>query len=92
MEVLREYVIPELKPDVVLAWISEPDYTQHGLGVGSPEAREILQNDDRNIGLILKKLEVLGLVDQTNIFFISDHGFGLVVFGATWIASSLRPG
>ncbi len=81
MDVLREYVIPELKPDVVLAWISEPDYTQHGLGVGSPEAREILQNDDRNIGLILKKLEVLGLVDQTNIFFISDHGFGLVVFG-----------
>ena len=81
MEVLREYVIPELKPDVVLAWMSEPDHTQHVLGVGSPEAREILQNDDRNIGLILKKLEVLGLVDQTNIFFISDHGFGLVVFG-----------
>ena len=81
MEVLREYVIPELRPDVVLAWMSEPDHTQHVLGVGSPEAREILQNDDRNIGLILKKLEVLGLVDQTNIFFISDHGFGLVVFG-----------
>jgi predicted AlkP superfamily pyrophosphatase or phosphodiesterase len=81
MEVLREYVIPELKPDVVLAWMSEPDHTQHVLGVGSPEARDILRNDDRNIGLILKKLEVLGLVDQTNIFFISDHGFGLVVFG-----------
>ncbi len=81
MEVLREYVIPELKPDVVLAWMSEPDHTQHVLGVGSPEARETLQNDDRNIGLILKKLEALGLIDQTNIFLISDHGFGLSVFG-----------
>ena len=81
MEVLREYVIPELKPDVVLAWMSEPDHTQHVRGVGSPEARETLHNDDRNIGLILKKLEALGLIDQTNIFVISDHGFGALVFG-----------
>jgi arylsulfatase A-like enzyme len=81
MEVLREYVIPELKPDVVLAWMSEPDHTQHELGVGSPEAREALKNDDRNIGLILKKLEALGLIDQTNIFVVSDHGFGALVFG-----------
>ena len=81
MEVLREYVIPELKPDVVLAWMSEPDHTQHVRGVGSPEARETLQNDDRNIGLILKKLEALGLIDQTNIFLISDHGFGALAFG-----------
>ena len=81
MEVLREYVIPELKPDVVLAWMSEPDHTQHVLGIGSPEARETLRNDDRNVGLILKKLEALGLIDQTNIFVISDHGFGTLRFG-----------
>lgn len=80
MEVLREYVIPELKPDVVLAWMSEPDHTQHVLGVGSPEARGALKNDDRNIGLILKKLESLGLLERTNIFLVSDHGFGLSVF------------
>ncbi|MGE5304792.1 MAG: alkaline phosphatase family protein [Alphaproteobacteria bacterium] len=81
MEVLREYVIPELKPEVTLAWMSEPDHTQHVLGVGSPEARAALQNDDRHIGLILKKLEALELIDQTNIFLISDHGFGAMVFG-----------
>ncbi len=81
MNVLREYVIPELKPDVVLAWMSEPDHTQHVMGVGSPEAREILQNDDRHVGFILKKLETLGLLDQTNIFIISDHGFGTLGFG-----------
>ncbi len=81
MEVLREYVIRELKPDVALAWMSEPDHTQHVMGVGSPEAREALQNDDRNVGLILKKLEALGLLDQTNIFIISDHGFGTLGFG-----------
>ena len=81
MEVLREYVVPELKPDVVLAWMSEPDLTQHMLGVGSPEARDTLKNDDRNVGLILKKLEALGLIDQTNIFLVSDHGFGASAFG-----------
>ena len=81
MDVLREYVIPELKPDVVLAWMSEPDHTQHVRGVGSPEAREMVRNDDRNIGLMIKKLEALGLIDHTNIFIISDHGFGTLGFG-----------
>ena len=35
--VLMEYVVPELAPDVVIDWITEPDHTQHAYGVGSPE-------------------------------------------------------
>src|SRR5262247_3624519 len=65
-EVLREYVIPQLQPDVVLNWLGEPDHMQHAFGVGSPQARRSLQNDDRQIGLVLKKLETIGLLDRCN--------------------------
>ena len=40
---LREYVLPELAPDVVINWLTEPDHSQHTLGVGSPSARASLR-------------------------------------------------
>jgi predicted AlkP superfamily pyrophosphatase or phosphodiesterase len=79
-QVMREYVIPELKPDVILNWLTEPDHTQHATGAGSPESINTIRNDDRNIGLVLEKLKSLGLEDKTDIFVISDHGFSLETF------------
>jgi arylsulfatase A-like enzyme len=76
-EVLREFVLPELRPDVVINWLTEPDHMQHAYGAGSPESRAMLQNDDRHIGLILDKLRSLGLLERTDIFVVSDHGFSL---------------
>jgi arylsulfatase A-like enzyme len=74
--VLREYVLPELRPDVVLNWITQPDGAHHEFGAGSPESAIAIHNDDRNIGLVLEQLTALGLYDLTNIFVVSDHGFG----------------
>ncbi len=91
-EVLREYVIPGLQPDVVLNWIAEPDQMQHTFGAGSPEARRSIQNADRQIGLILKKLQEVGLGDRTNIFVVSDHGFGLNVFGVNIAQELIKAG
>ena len=79
--VLRDYVLPELKPDVIVNWLTEPDHVQHALGVGSEEARAAIRNDDREIGLVLDRLGELGLADKTNIIVVSDHGFGHGVFG-----------
>lgn len=79
-QVMREYVIPELQPDVILNWLTEPDHIQHATGAGSPESINTIRNDDRNIGLILEKLKSLGLEDKTDIFVISDHGFSLETF------------
>jgi predicted AlkP superfamily pyrophosphatase or phosphodiesterase len=73
--VLQEYVLAELRPDVVINWITEPDHTQHDVGVGSPSAREALQNDDREIARVLETLDALGLLASTDVFVISDHGF-----------------
>src|SRR5215813_5192840 len=91
-DVLREYVIPQLKPDVILNWIGEPDHMQHAFGVGSPEARRSLQNADRQVGLVLKKLEAAGLSDRTNIFVVSDHGFELNVFGVNIAQELIKAG
>jgi arylsulfatase A-like enzyme len=73
--VLREYVLPELRPAVVIDWLTEPDHTQHHRGVGSPAARETLRNDDREIAAVLAAVERLGLMASTAVFVVSDHGF-----------------
>ncbi len=75
--VLREYVLPELKPEVVIDWQTEPDGSQHSHGVGSQEARKSLGNSDRNLGQTLAKLQDLGLADKTDLIVLSDHGFSL---------------
>lgn len=78
--VLREYVLSELKPDVVIDWQTEPDGSEHRYGVGSPEARKALANDDRNLALTLARLQELGLADKTDLIVLSDHGFSVQNF------------
>src|SRR5262245_1662071 len=51
--ILRDYVLPDLKPDIVINWLTEPDHIQHGIGAGSPEARTSIRNDDGEIGRLL---------------------------------------
>jgi arylsulfatase A-like enzyme len=75
MNVLDEYVLPELKPRVVFSWMTEPDHSQHGHGPGSSQAIEAIRNDDAEIGKLLAKLAALGLAERTNIVIVSDHGF-----------------
>jgi len=79
-DVLREYVIPELQPDVILNWLTEPDNIQHATGANSPASVNTIRNDDRNVGLVIEKLKQLGLEDKTDLFVVSDHGFGLENF------------
>ena len=75
--ILRDYVLPELQPDVILNWITEPDGTQHRTAVGSPESKATIRNDDRQVGLVLERIEELGLTEDTNVIVLSDHGFSL---------------
>ena len=73
--VLREYVLPELRPDVVIDWLGPLDSSQHAHGVGSPEAKEALRRIDESIGRTILKIEALGRMARTNIIITSDHGF-----------------
>jgi arylsulfatase A-like enzyme len=75
--VLADYVIPELKPDVIVNWITEPDHIQHARGAGSPDARAAIRNADAQIERVLRRVGTLGLDDEPNVFVVSDHGFGV---------------
>ena len=81
MTVLREYVLPELKPSVAYVWVTEPDHIQHAFGAGAPESLASIRNNDRHLGLVLEALDKLGLRERTNIMIVSDHGFSQTVYG-----------
>ena len=92
--VLREIVLPELEPAVVINWLTEPDHSQHVVGVGSPVAREALRHSDAEIAEVLATVERLGLAAATSVLVVSDHGFttnteGIDVAGAL-IAAGLK--
>jgi arylsulfatase A-like enzyme len=90
--VLRDYVLTDLKPDVVVNWLTEPDHLQHAVGAGSPQARAAIRNDDREVGLLLERLRELGLAEKTNIIVVSDHGFGHDTFGVDVTGELIKAG
>jgi hypothetical protein len=73
--VLREYVLPELRPDVVIDWLGPLDSAQHAHGVDSPEAKDALRRIDESIARTLAKIRDLGRIDRTTVVITSDHGF-----------------
>ena len=73
--VLREYVLQELHPGVIIDWMGRTDSAQHRSGVGSGEATAALRLVDQQIGLLLTRLNELKLADKCNIIVTSDHGF-----------------
>ncbi len=71
--VLRGYVLPSLRPDVLMYWITEPDHSQHVHGPGSPQGLAGLAAADSAVGNLVAALDSLG--GATNIMLVSDHGF-----------------
>ena len=90
--VLREYVLPELQPDVVINWLTEPDHSQHHVGVGSPDAREALRHDDAEIASVLASLGGLGLASRAAVLVASDHGFSTNTGGVDVVRALLEAG
>jgi predicted AlkP superfamily pyrophosphatase or phosphodiesterase len=74
-QVLRDYVLPELKADVLAVWFTEPDGSQHEHGAGSPEGLAELGNSDRDLGLLLDALAKRFPGRPINVMITSDHGF-----------------
>ena len=68
---------PEVPPFSLL-WLSEPDFSQHETGPGSPTALAALKSSDDNLGRLLGALEAKGLRDQTDVIVVSDHGFSTI--------------
>jgi arylsulfatase A-like enzyme len=90
--ILRDYVLPDLKPDVIINWLTEPDHVLHATGPGSPQARAGIRADDAEVGLLMKRLEALGLAGTTNIIVVSDHGFSHSTYGVNVTAELIKAG
>lgn len=65
-------------PTFSLLWLSEPDFSQHETGPGSPESLKAIKSSDDNLGLVLQTLENKGIRDKTDIIVVSDHGFSTI--------------
>jgi predicted AlkP superfamily pyrophosphatase or phosphodiesterase len=71
-------------PAVSVLWLAEPDNCQHTYGPGSPEALAAIRNADDCLGVVVGSLEKRGVLEQTDILIVSDHGFSTIEknFGA----------
>lgn len=67
--------LTEVDPAVTLMWLSDPDTTAHRHGIGHPTTVDALFRLDAEIQRILDGLANAGLLETTNIWVTSDHGF-----------------
>jgi len=65
-------------PRYSVLWLSEPDFSQHHSGPGSPDALVAIQSCDQRLGTVLAELDRRGIRAQTDIFVVSDHGFSTI--------------
>ena len=75
-DVLIEYILPDLAPDIVLCWLNEPDTSQHAAGLGSPEALAVIRSNDAQLGRVLDAVARDGV--RTTVIVASDHGHSTV--------------
>ncbi len=68
-------------PKYTLLWLSDPDKSQHDVGVGAPNALAGIESSDKNLGEVIKSLKERGVYDKTDIMVVSDHGFSTIAKG-----------
>lgn len=90
--VLRDYVLPELRPDVVIDWMGPLDEAQHADGVGSPQAKRALAQIDESIRRTIAKIDALGLLPRTDVVITSDHGFAQNSYGVNVTDALIKAG
>ena len=69
-----EYVEPEVRPDVMLLWLCEPDESFHRLGIGAPGALETIRHADAEFGRVLDALGPEIDAGTMQVIALSDHG------------------
>jgi arylsulfatase A-like enzyme len=77
-QALLEHLWREGVPRYSVLWLSDPDFPQHLTAPGHPAALAGIHDSDTNLGLVVADLQKRGLLDQTDIFVVSDHGFSTI--------------
>jgi len=73
MDMVLDSVLPELAPDGLIVWFSDPDSTYHACGIGSPESILALQNVDAQFGRFLDVWRGHPDSETCTIVVCSDH-------------------
>ena len=77
-QVIRDYVLPELQPDVLLFWITEPDHAQHTFGLTAPVSVRAREAADRSVGEVLAAIAATHPAIDPDVIVVSDHGFSTI--------------
>ena len=72
--ILLEHVLPDLRPDVTLVWLSEPDVSFHWGGLLAPHARDALRAADAVLGQVMAWRDAQPDAAEIAIIVLSDHG------------------
>lgn len=75
VDALLRMGVDSLDVDVAYLWLSDPDHTAHGAGLGSVAADSSIRAADRELGRLLSGLAARGLREQVDVLVVSDHGF-----------------
>lgn len=67
-------IIRRFRPDLLLVHPANLDAARHDAGVFGPHIDRALEDLDRWIGWIGSALEEAGILEETNLFLVSDHG------------------
>jgi len=72
---VARYIVEQYKPRLMLVHLVELDSVQHKHGPDTPEARAEAERSDAHVGEILASYEAAGLLKNTVVAIVSDHGF-----------------
>lgn len=72
-DLIVDYVIPELAPDVLVLWSGELDDVQHDNGVDGPAGDDALAEIDRRLRRLIDR--VREQAPHTDVIVTADHGF-----------------
>ncbi|HEU4387248.1 MAG TPA: ectonucleotide pyrophosphatase/phosphodiesterase [Blastocatellia bacterium] len=74
-----EYLITNLRPNLLIVHLLELDGVHHTYGPGAREALDVVEREDSYVGRIVDATRKAGTFDKTTFIIVSDHGFGKVV-------------
>lgn len=72
---MAEYIIESKRPSLMFVHIFDLDHFEHSFGPFSRQAKNILEKSDGYVARMLKAYRKAGMLEDTAVFIVSDHGF-----------------
>lgn len=67
-------IIRQYRPDVLFLHPADVDWARHQYGLFNDQVKKTVENTDQYIGKIMKAVGDAGILEETNLVLVSDHG------------------